>query len=150
MPPTNTYSKKRSPPSGPENENPNTSCKRSNNKNFFVNGKENDNDYSTHDRKRKHQKHSFVNNNSKTVEASSAKRHNNRKHGTKMRSMSCLEEALPDLSPTEKEITLSKITSEYDRNLQVVLFEVDCNYVLLEHQFTGVRALTYVRSLTVF
>ena len=61
--------------------------------------------------------------------------------GAKMRSMSSLAEALPDLSPTEKEATLAKIQSEFDRNLQVVLFTLDCNYTLLEHQFLGVRAL---------
>lgn len=130
----------RAPPAGVENEHPNKSSQRSNSKNLFANKTPN-NYTSDPDRKRQHKKRAFVKNNNR-VPVAGGKRHK-KHHGTKMRPMSCLVEALPDLSPAEKEDTLSKIESEFDRNLQLVLFEVDCNYVLLEHQFTGVRALTY-------
>jgi len=65
-------------------------------------------------------------------------------NSSRMRPMTSFVEAFPDLSPAEKKATLASIPNAMDRNLQVIVFEVDCNYVLLQHQFHGVRALVGV------
>ena len=50
-------------------------------------------------------------------------------------------EALP--FPNAAEV-LDKIDSAADRNFQVLMWEIDCHYVLLPHQFKGVRAMAGV------
>lgn len=50
-------------------------------------------------------------------------------------------EALP--YPDAKEL-LGKLEKDVDRHLQLLLWEIDCHYVLLPHQFRGVRALAGV------
>lgn len=130
MPTTSTSSIQMA--SGEENAHPNHArpTSRSNTNPF--------NDQQTRNRKRQKQS-----NTKKTAEAI-VTRKKTKNSGTKMRPMASQVEALPDLSRAEKEASLAKIEDEFDRNLQMVLFEVDCNYVLLQHQFLGVRALTGV------
>jgi SNF2-related domain len=53
-------------------------------------------------------------------------------------------EWLPNLTRDEKQAVLGEIANPFDQNLQIVLWEIDCNYTLLEHQFKGVRALAGV------
>lgn len=104
-------------------------------KNPFTKGTFATNDGRLQDRKRRQNNNAYnIKNNNRAD-----KRHKN--SATKMSPMPCQVEALRELTPSEKGATLAKIDSEFDRNLQIVLFEVDCNYVLLEHQFLGVRAL---------
>jgi SNF2 family DNA or RNA helicase len=66
------------------------------------------------------------------------------KNSKKTRPMDTLEEYLADLTRDEKIEALNAIANPLDQNLQVVLWEIDCNYLLLEHQFKGVRALAGV------
>ena len=51
---------------------------------------------------------------------------------------------LPRLTSIEQDEALSKIPNVLDRNLQILLWELDCNYQLLQHQFQGVRELAGV------
>ena len=50
-------------------------------------------------------------------------------------------EALP--FPNAAEV-LAELDNETDRNFQVLLWEIDCHYILLPHQFKGVRAIAGV------
>ena len=55
-------------------------------------------------------------------------------------------EPLPMLSAAEKEVELSKIENEADRNLQRLLWSLGVRYTLLSYQFKGVRSLTGVND----
>jgi hypothetical protein len=59
----------------------------------------------------------------------------------KYRPMRTSAKQLPFLSRKERLDKLSDIPNKNDRNLQLILWELDCNYTLLEHQFVGVRRL---------
>lgn len=72
---------------------------------------------------------------------SERKRQKKNSASSKLRPMRSNVKPLPDLSRSEKKEKLAKIAEPLDRNLQVVLWECNCNYVLLDHQFKGVRAL---------
>lgn len=57
-----------------------------------------------------------------------------------------IHQPIPNTNDTEAlpfpdTAVLNSMDSACDRHLQVLLWEIDCHYVLLKHQFKGVRAM---------
>jgi len=64
----------------------------------------------------------------------------------KFKPMRCSDDIgpLPSLTRLAQRENLAGITNDNDQNLQLLLWECDCHYVLLDHQFRGIRAMAGV------